>query len=49
MDYDKAFDTIEHSALYKVRVDSRIDYGYKDIIIHVYNNAAAHIMLPEQT
>ena len=49
IDYEKAFDTVDHLAMLRALADCRIDHRYTNILKHVYANANAAIRLHEDT
>lgn len=49
VDYEKAFDTVDHHSMLEALADCRIDYRYINIVKHVYKNAKAYIRLHEDT
>jgi len=49
VDFEKAFDTIDHHNMLSVLADCRIDHRYIDIIKQLYKNANAVIRLHEDT
>lgn len=49
VDYEKAFDTVDHHSMLSALADCRIDHRYIDIIKQSYKNANAVIRLHEDT
>lgn len=49
VDYEKAFDSIKHSEMFKALADCRVDHRYSAILQHIYENATASVRLHEET
>lgn len=49
VDYEKAFDSIDHTEMFKALADCRIDHRYSALIRHIYGNATANVRLHENT
>ncbi|CAG9840644.1 unnamed protein product [Diabrotica balteata] len=49
IDFEKAFDSVEHWAVQNSLQNSRIDYRYTDLITNIYNKATTTIKLMKQT
>lgn len=49
VDYEKAFDSVEHWAIFEELDKARIDHRYKNLLKNIYQRANAKIRLHEET
>lgn len=49
VDYEKAFDSIDHHELFKALADCRIDHRYTSILRHIYEQATAKVKIHAET
>lgn len=49
VDFEKAFDTIEHDALWQVLVDQGVDTAYIDLLMALYANQTASVSAGTQS
>lgn len=49
VDYEKAFDSINHHELFKALADCRIDHRYISLLRHIYKNATAKVKVHAET
>ena len=45
IDYEKAFDSVEHFAIFKALRKTNINYTYMNILLNIYSQATARICL----
>ncbi|XP_050306282.1 uncharacterized protein LOC126743295 [Anthonomus grandis grandis] len=48
IDYNKAFDSVELSAIFKAMNNARIDSRYKQLLKHIYENATITVKISEE-